>query len=250
MRVVFLKSIAATSLLFCTVQGTSQTVQMRDAQTQQMQDHQKLTPDEVTMYDDVINRRVGGMITLGWPVAPIFSLGLGGNYIISKTLWVEVIGSAGSESYSEQELLGRDDPDVIMDTKMTSVVFQGGGRFFLGETFNIRGGLAYRKIGFTIDAKSDLSVSTASVDVNAVSLAGYFSLGNTWIHDDGRWIIGCDWFGVMVPVTSNNGSSTTTTTGVPDETLNSLASEAEDSAKKLGDITTFSMLNLHIGMFF
>lgn len=231
-------------------QVNAQTVPMREAQSQQMQDHQKLTPDEITMEDDIVNYRYGVMGTLGWPLAPAFGLGLGMNYVMSNRVWLEAGLNFGSQNFTEEELLGHDAPYVDSDMSMTSQLAQVGGRFFMGETFNIRAGVTYRKIVF--DLKLEAIDGSSSVDekISSVSLAGHFTIGNTWSMDNGKYFIGCDWFGVAVPFVSNKGTSETTTTGIPDSTLNEIADDAEDAAEKIGKITTYSFLNLHVGMFF
>jgi hypothetical protein len=121
------------------------------------------------------------------------------------------------------------------------------GRYFLGSSFNLSSGLAYDRLTDksaydSIDAQGKIVRVDLSSTVSQVEFE--LGIGNRWTL--GAFLIGCDWFGVGVPLVQL-GTSTTANDGAT-----SLGKKAqfESDAKSHAKDISYHFLKLHLGYAF
>lgn len=136
----------------------------------------------------------------------------------------------------------------ITKARFSSSVFLLHGRRFFGETFSGAYGLGQRRINVDLAANSKVSNGgiDAGVTVNSWVLHG--AVGNVWRWKSG-YFLGCDWFGLMVPLSSQS-SVRSEAYGAASAELDEVNQRANDVAKEISKVTSVTVLYLSTGIDF
>jgi len=136
---------------------------------------------------------------VGFSVLPIPSLGLNAGYYLNPDLILQLEISSGQTGL---DIKSSRSGSIAYDIQAKTAGVNA--KYFTGNSFYFKGGLAYRQIGlknlnYTPNSSSLIDTKVSASDVGTVdSLAAEFSLGNQWQWS--AFTIGCDWIGVMVPL--------------------------------------------------
>jgi hypothetical protein len=128
--------------------------------------------------------------------------------------------------------------------KLTGMYLSADARYFLGNSFNLSSGLGYRAatVDYTISGPATVS---GKIDISSIVIP--FFLGNIWSFDNGLYL-GCDWVGVLIPISGSTKSSISgTLTSTQSKSLNdSLVSTGDSLSKR----TSITLLLTHLGWAF
>lgn len=119
-------------------------------------------------------------------------------------------------------------------------------KYFVGNSFALTGGLAYRNMNSEINVSS--SGSSISTTSSGSAITAKVGIGNYWTYDFGL-TIGCEWVGYLAPLSSSY-SSTSTQTGTVSSNLTNVRNDAEDLGKTLAKTGSVQLLNLTLGYSF
>lgn len=108
---------------------------------------------------------------------------------------------------------------------------------FVNTSFYVKAGAEYRKIDYTYNYNSS---TTDTNQFKGSALAATFALGNQWQW--GGFTLGCDWFGLNVPVTSNIESESSA--------VSSSIIKLNDEEDKYLKQTSITLVNLYLGASF
>lgn len=162
--------------------------------------------------------------------APFPSAGLGGSFFLSPDLLID--GSYVSGGIS------------IDDVEVSWSMLEVRGKFFLGNSFYLTGGLGQRTFKFdTSVLNATLGGSNIALEAEASSLGFTFALGNQW-HWDG-FTLGCDWFGMFQVLSASGDSELTNASADPAE-----LADLNDTIEKLSQTGNSQLLRLYLGWAF
>lgn len=115
-------------------------------------------------------------------------------------LWgLEVTGGKNSVSGNSNGLYGDTNLNAAINTQAKSLgVF---GKFFLGNTFYIRGGLDFRSATYSFVYNDTANSTQTSYGFNGNSSVATVLIGNQWQWEN--FTLGCDWVGLGLPLTSS-----------------------------------------------
>lgn len=144
------------------------------------------------------------------PILP--GAGFSGGYRLTPKIWGE--GSAFNRHTNTN-------PDNSLEVE---TLIEGGARFFVFNSFNLRAGVAYRRKTVNFDNGSgDEHEAGVRGEGNAMVVAG--ALGNQWLIGQ-RFVLGADWLELYAP--SRSGKMTMTG-------MSKLSAERKDFLAKKAD---------------
>ena len=190
----------------------------------------KLPSNEVT--NSSTNARKIKHLSLGLEVTPasdyMLTYGLSGEYHSSSKLLVGASLLTGTKSKTIDDTQGGFGASA--SAKLTGTAFLVTGRYFFGNSFNLTSGLGYRtaSINYTISVASSLSNINIDGKLEIQSIVVPLFIGNRWSWKSG-FSLGCDWIGIMVPVTGSSKGSVSGTLSSSD------ASSINDEFVALGN---------------
>jgi hypothetical protein len=121
-------------------------------------------------------------------------------------------------------------------------------RWFPGNNFHVGGGIGVRRIAFQIDVADRLDAGHATTEAQATSIVLAAAVGNQWSWGNG-FVLGADWLGYAVPLTSAYSSSVKTDGSATDD-LDELSRVVDDSARRLGTVPSSMLLVVELGYLF
>lgn len=142
--------------------------------------------------------------------------------------------------YEASYIVGQSNLSGVDKFKNTKIMARG--RFFVANSFNLTGGIAYRKVLVNFAAERELSYQSydhTDESATVTDFGGVFTLGNRWQFSG--FSIGADWFGFYIPWSD----SKVVYTDNIDSTDISKSDEVEEA--KNGDVF---LVNFHLGFIF
>jgi hypothetical protein len=174
---------------------------------------------------------------LGSTVAPTAGYGLSLAYHFTGNDLMQIEATSGIYNYNESSVFLEP-----LRFKLSATTIGTNYKRFFGNSFYGKFGADYRKLTL-----SDVSVGKVkylpSELGNAESIAASVAIGNQWQFD--YFTIGCDWFGIMAPISTIGTKSNVT--GISN--ANDRA-EIEDSWNKIATVTTYQVLRFYMGATF
>ncbi len=166
---------------------------------------------------------------LGFTVAPLVSMGFSAGYYLNPDAILELDYSQGAQNMLFFEIYG-----TTYDLRVKK---------FWGNSFYTNLGLGSRKIGVR-DAFDSLTsnIITYEIDLSATSTVVDFAIGNRWQWD--YFTLGCDWIGVMAPLSSKSSINNT----FVDDVDSSSRKDMEDALDRLGKLPTYQLLRFYLGI--
>lgn len=122
------------------------------------------------------------------------------------------------------------------------------GRYFVGNSFNVYGGIGQRVIDWDFKISTVFGDSSVRSKGTVTSLIAGIGIGNTWYWDNG-FFIGGDWLGYFTPLSSSK-TVKTETTGTTSDDLKKMQKDGEDLGEKLGTAAHEQLAILNIGYMF
>ena len=122
------------------------------------------------------------------------------------------------------------------------------GRYYLGNSFHLTGGIGQRTIRADFDAESTVTSDRILIDVEVSSWVLQMAIGNTWFWTNG-FFIGADWIGYAYPLSSTRKVSSHAT-GAVSASLKDIQKTGEDLADTLGKTGSGMVLVLNVGFAF
>ena len=148
-----------------------------------------------------------------------------------------------------KDSLNEDKSSVRLNkAEVSDYMFLLQARWFVGNSFNLTGGLGQRKISASFEAESVSSGDKVGIDVDVTSLVAQFALGNTWSFKSG-FVLGADWIGYSYPLTSSRKVSSSAT-GSVSSALQDFQDIGEDLGDSLGKAGAAMLLVLNVGWAF
>jgi hypothetical protein len=143
------------------------------------------------------------------------------------------------------DLVSSSEDGVTADATLKGTVFAFNARYFLGSSFNVLGGIAYRSA--TIDYKIADATFSINGEISATSMTIPLFIGNSWAWDNG-FTVGVDWIGAFVPLT---GASQSEIDGnLPSDAASDLNDKLLDLGVDLSKRTSLTLLLTSIGWAF
>lgn len=133
------------------------------------------------------------------------SYGAAGSYNLSPRINTGFALLMGTSTVSQSET--ENGVEYKAEAKITGSAYYAYGRYFLGNSFNVTGGLGLRSATINYNAQAGNGAVVAlngKVEIQSIVLPLY--IGNRWSFDSG-FTIGCDWIGAMIAVTGSAKSS-------------------------------------------
>jgi hypothetical protein len=173
-------------------------------------------------------------------------------YSIKPNLQVGLLFNSGSLDL--KSLLGDEDDVEVKTATLSGSLIAADARWFLGNSFYLRGGLGQRTINAELDIQHKVVDYGIKGDVEATSMVILFGLGNQW-HWDSGFSLGAEWVGFAQPVSSSSSSSLEETgsaggSAATKDDVEDLRDEFENLAKQLGESGSARLLILNIGWAF
>lgn len=167
---------------------------------------------------------------LGFAVFPVPSIGLNGGFYLDSNRLVQIEASRGKLPFDF----------FAIDAESLGVNL----KYFVGNSFYLKGGGAYRTI-----AINNVECAACSPGFNrnwgsAKTIAGEFAIGNQWQWEN--FTLGCDWIGVMVPLTTAGVDPLPSSTSLGRRERE----ELDRSWQQLAKSTSTSFLRFYLGASF
>ncbi len=175
----------------------------------------------------------------------VLSYGAAASYNIQPNLAAGLTVLTGSRSISESTTDGG--LTISSSAKLDGMAAYGYGRYFFGNSFNVTGGLGLRSatIKYEVDAPSIVTHVDGKIDIQSIVLPVF--IGNRWTWDSG-FTIGCDWIGIMIPISgSTKGSINGTLTN---DSMKKLNQDLVDLGDSLAHTTSTTLFLTSIGWAF
>jgi len=134
----------------------------------------------------------------------VLSYGVGGSYNLKPNLALGVHILAGSETLKFSG--ANQTATAYGSAKLQGTAGYVYGRYFFGNSFNMMTGLGVRsaKVKYHIEESSLKLAVDGKIDIQSIALPVF--IGNRWTFKSG-FTIGCDWIGVLVPLSGSAKSS-------------------------------------------
>ncbi|MCX6118594.1 MAG: hypothetical protein NT027_13710 [Proteobacteria bacterium] len=204
--------------------------------------------DDVDSADSSESARSGQKFGLGLLYTPasdfVLSSGVYGASYLSSKLQVGARYIGGSKKLDVSETQGT--TTYYATATLTGYLFDIDARYFVGNSFNILGGLGFRSanIKYSIEDRATTSVS-GNITISSIVLP--ISIGNSWTWSNG-FSIGCDWLGVQVPLSGSTKSSLSGTLSA--DTAKKLNEDLVNTGDKLAKTTSLTLLLTHLAWAF
>ncbi len=192
------------------------------------------------------NKKYSVGAELGIFLFPISGPGMHLNYSLQKDLSFGIRYISGSFDASG---LITENPFTSIDTfTIDGSITEIDVKWFPGNSFYCRLGLGQREISSDIKVSSTLDNTSIETSIKSNATAVSIGLGNIWTFDSGLYL-GGEWIALSVPL-SSSFSSSASSNSISNDSLRDIIQESEDTAEKLGTITSVGFATLLIGFQF
>lgn len=177
----------------------------------------------------------------------ILSFGAGGTYTLDAKIQLGFDFLMGSES-----LVGKveEQEDVTLSkADLSGMAFYAYGRYFFGESFNVKGGLGYRSADISYQIDDKINAGYLAGDVAVSSIIVPVAIGNHWIWDSGL-SVGVDWLTYMIALTGSASASTETNLDIESDKIEELNDDMLAIGDDLAHASTFTLALVSIGYSF
>ena len=174
--------------------------------------------------------------------------GAGGEalYHLKPNLLVGAFFASGTTDLKED--IPGDDLIEIVKAETSYSLYYLQGRYYLGNSFFLNGGLGMRTFKSEFRLEDKLGTGVLESSTSAQSVIVQFGLGNIWRFQNGI-VLGAEWLGYTQPL-SSSFSSSTEAEGAATPTLEGTSEDAEDLAKFTAETGAFMGLVLSLGYSF
>lgn len=192
--------------------------------------------DKKVVYEDSsehnrINKKFTVQAEIGFSVSPAPSAGFGAGVFLNRNNVVQIDATEGSFP-------------LLWFSAMKTKTISASWKHFSGNSFYTKAGMAYRKIALHDRLDSTTSNSVVFGREYGVSevLAADLAIGNQWQWEN--FTLGCDWFGLMLPLTTMRSNYDSTGLSEIDKR------ELDDSWKRISKVTSAQLVRFYLGASF
>ena len=234
---------AAAMLFFMTNTLSAKELAVSDEEGEKVSQNDGLEPSEAAR----LHKQFGIAGRLGYAVGLLMGSGIDAFYNNGPKFQIGVQYLQGEmdlkSSLSAVSSLVKVDR-VLLESSTAMIM----GRYFIGNSFNVYGGLGQRVIDWDMKISSVLGDSSVRSKGTVTSVVAGIGIGNTW-HWDNGFFIGGDWIGYFAPLSSSK-TVKTETIGTTSDDLKEMQKDGEDLGEKLGTTSHSQLAILNIGFMF
>lgn len=174
----------------------------------------------------------------GYSVAPVQSAGINGGLYLDSNSLLQFELSKGVTTLTVSTDSNTTTASADLESFMAGVNYK---RFF-GNSFYLKAGADYRRIGFSNLIHSSSFNNIHGEIVNNDTLVGNIAIGNQWQWE--TFTMGCDWIGVNPPLINlKTEANTANLTAYQKQDI-------EDIWKDLGKTTSYQFMRVYLGASF